>query len=120
MEAKGLKIVIRCGDLAASRSFYGEILGLPVVDEWQEAHGDGCVFAVATSFIELGERGGEAGTGPKHFDIEILVDDLDSWLGRIGDRWQHSPAKMQPWGERTSRLHDPDGNLVVLYEEAGP
>jgi catechol 2,3-dioxygenase-like lactoylglutathione lyase family enzyme len=118
MDPRGLKIVLRCGDLGASRSFYGEVLGLEVVDEWSEAHGDGCLFAVGTGYLELGE----ARTAPQHephgFDIQLSVTGLDDWVRQLGDRWDHEPIKQQPWGERTVRMRDPDGVIVTVYEEA--
>ena len=38
-----LKAVIRCRDYAASRAFYTNVLGLVVVEEWDQAEGRGCV-----------------------------------------------------------------------------
>ena len=46
MDDAALKITLRCADLEASRQFYGDALGLDVVDEWEEAHGNGCIYAV--------------------------------------------------------------------------
>jgi catechol 2,3-dioxygenase-like lactoylglutathione lyase family enzyme len=113
-----LKIVIRCSDLTASRDFYAEVLGLPVVDEWHEEHGDGCVMSVGDGFLELGERGANTSNSPSGhgFDIQFAVPDVDAWLSSIDGSWKHGEAKTQPWGERTVRLRDPDGILVTVYQ----
>jgi catechol 2,3-dioxygenase-like lactoylglutathione lyase family enzyme len=39
-----LKVVIRCRDYKRSRKFYRELLGLPVLHEWTEDEGKGCIF----------------------------------------------------------------------------
>ena len=117
MEEVSLKVVIRCADLAASRTFYRDVLGLSVIDEWHEAHGDGCVFAVGSGLIELGQQraNSEASASP-NVDLEIGVPALDDWLARIDGKWQHGDPKVHPWGERTVRMRDPDGLLLTIYE----
>jgi catechol 2,3-dioxygenase-like lactoylglutathione lyase family enzyme len=112
----GLKIVIRCSDLSASRWFYRDIVGLEIVDEWQEAHGDGCVFSVGDGFLELGEHNPGAEAGPHTFNVQFSVDDVDAWADRVGGQWEHTAPKDQPWGERTVRMRDPDGILVTVYQ----
>ena len=117
MDEVSLKIVIRCADLGASRAFYADVLGLSVVDEWQEAHGDGCVFAVGSSAIELGQARDDDDAREQHkIDVVIGVPHLDAWTARIDGKWQHGEIKVHPWGERTVRMRDPDGVLLTLYE----
>ena len=47
---KSLKTLIRCRDLERSRSFYTTVLGLEVVEEWQQSQ------AVASLPSAKGER----------------------------------------------------------------
>jgi catechol 2,3-dioxygenase-like lactoylglutathione lyase family enzyme len=118
MDDAALKITLRCADLEASRQFYGDALGLEVVDEWEEAHGNGCIYAVGAGFVELNETAGgaTAGSHGRRFDLQIKVGDLDAWLERLESRWPHEEPKVQPWGERTVRMRDPDGLLVTIYQ----
>lgn len=119
MDGLGLKIVVACSDLSASREFYRDIVGLDIVDEWQEAHGNGCVFSVGDGFLELGER--KKGPDPSNhpFNVQFSVRDVDAWVGRVADQWEHTQPKDQPWGERTVRMRDPDGILVTVYQVIG-
>jgi catechol 2,3-dioxygenase-like lactoylglutathione lyase family enzyme len=124
MTSPSLKVVIRCGDIQASRRFYGDILGLDVTDEWDEPRGAGCILSLGTSLIELHEM-----TPKDHrfdpemrepvrvdkIDVQFAVADLEPWLERLAGRWDHGEPKTQPWGERTVRLRDPDGILITIY-----
>ena len=119
-----MKIAMRCADLAASRAFYEDVLQLAVSDEWSEAHGHGCIFSIGSGLLELNEGSNaaledDAVDHPKvgRFDIQFEVADLDSWNTRVDGRWPHSGPQVQPWGERTLRLRDPDGVLVTIYEK---
>lgn len=52
----------------------------------------------------------------------VYVDDCDravEHLAAAGVTVVEPPAD-QPWGERVARVQDPDGNVVVLGQEAAP
>ncbi len=122
MDEPSLKIAMKCSDLGASRAFYGGALGLELVDEWEEGHGNGCIYAVGSGFIELNEPAradGEDAASDHRFNLQIKVADLDAWLAHLDGRWEHDEPKTQPWGERTVRMRDPDGTLVTIYQEIG-
>ena len=118
-----LKITMRCHDLERSREFLRDHPRVPLVDEWSEAHGNGCIYAVGAGLLELNQLANatvstDASSAPvKRFDVQFDVSDLDQWIERIGDRWDHPGPKTQPWGERTLRLRDPDGVLVTIYQK---
>ncbi len=120
MDEMSLKVVIRCADLVASRAFYADVLGLTIVDEWHEAHGDGYVLAVGSSAIELAPaRQGADADVPHKIHLVIGVAQLDAWIARIDGKWQHGEPKVHPWGERTIRMHDPNGVLLTISEATG-
>jgi catechol 2,3-dioxygenase-like lactoylglutathione lyase family enzyme len=126
MTDPSLKVVIRCGDIGASRAFYGDILGLEITDDWEEPQGAGCIFSLGSSLIELHEMTPhDHRYDPKmrqpvqvdKIDVQLAVADLEPWLERLDGRWDHGEPKVQPWGERTVRMRDPDGVLVTIYEK---
>ena len=118
MTAALLKVVLHRRDLDASRRFYGDVLDLELIDEWEEPHSDGCVFRFGRAHIELNTAGHpdstEAAAGG--FELQFRVSDLDAWVDRLDGRWEHGPVKVQPWGERTVRLRDPERVLITIYE----
>lgn len=123
--AATMKVVVRCADITASKAFYGDVLGLSLLDEWHEAQGDGCIFSIGSALIELHEmtpshhRFDPGMRDPVQVDkmeVQFGVEDLDPWLARLDGRWKHGEAKVQPWGERTVRLRDPDRVLITIYQ----
>lgn len=124
-----LKVVIRCRDFAASRSFYGEVLGFREVEAWQEREGQGCIFRVggrgaALEIYQMSQadpRWQEAFERPfenDKVDVQIGVASLEPWCDRLRDRWPFSGPEVTPWGQRGLKLRDPDGLLLAIYEEA--
>ena len=53
--ALSLKTMLRCRDIAASRHFYVDLLGLDVVEEWSEPQDVGCIvgFGPGGGFLEM-------------------------------------------------------------------
>ena len=47
--------MLRCRDLAASRRFYVDLLGLEVVEEWDDPGDQGCIvgFGPGGGFLEM-------------------------------------------------------------------
>lgn len=125
-----LKVVIRCRGFETSRTFYHEILGLCIVEEWTEDEGKGCIFGF-----------GEQGTGgwleiyemtikdPRYdvafsrplagdkVDLQLQASSLDYWIDRLEDRWPFDGPETLPWGQRWIRLRDPDNLLVAICED---
>lgn len=128
-----LKVVIRCRELSVSRSFYGGVLGLPVVEEWTETQGRGCVFGFGpqgqAGFLEVYEM---TAADPRYrrelseplpvdkIDVQLGAGCLDAWVRRLHGAWPFEGPERLPWGQRWVRLRDPDGILVALYEGHDP
>jgi len=121
-----LKVVIRCADYDRSREFYAQVLALPVVEEWDEDEGRGCVFEVAAgAWVEIYEmtqrdaRFSEAFTRPvvnDKIDLQLHTDSLDAWVARLNGVWAYRGPETLPWGQRWIQLRDPDRVLVAIYE----
>ena len=50
-----LKTMLRARDFNAARAFYGDVLGLPVVEEWDSEGDTGCIvgFGDGGGFLEI-------------------------------------------------------------------
>ncbi len=127
-----IKTVIRCADIGRSRMFYEILLGLNVVEEWEEREGAGCIFGIGGNggggLLEVYEmndadtRFDEAFTRPvasDKIDIQLSTLSLEPWLSRLAGKWDVTGPETMPWGETRLSLRDPDGVLVVLVEENG-
>ena len=123
-----LKVVIRCANLDASRAFYAEILGLAVVEQWEEEEGRGLIVSAGDgasgALIEVYEmspadrrfdpRFRELVSSDK-IDLQLHTSALDDWVARLRGRWPFQGPQDLPWGQRWIKLRDPDGLLIAIY-----
>ncbi|MBI2760196.1 MAG: VOC family protein [Chloroflexi bacterium] len=125
------KVVIRCADYAASRAFYADVLGLPVLQQWDGPAGTGGILA-------LGDRGSggtleiyqmtpedrrynESFSRPftnDKVDMQLGTASFEQWIERLTDRWPYEGPVTMPWSERRLQLRDPDNLLVAICETA--
>lgn len=122
-----LKVVIRCRDIAASRRFYGEILNLAVLEEWEEKGGQGCIYAFPgggslevyqmDTHDKRYDASFERAFQDDKIDLQLRTGDLDAWIQRLEGGWPFIGPRTLPWGQRWVQLRDPDNLLVALYEE---
>lgn len=101
-------------ELAAARSFYGEVLGLELLMDhgWIATYGARERAAVQVSFAA------EGGSGTPVPDLSIEVDDLEEALERVrnaGIAIEYGPAD-EPWGVRRFYVRDPYGKLINILE----
>ena len=108
-------VLVYVRDMAASADFYGRLLGVPAEG------GDATItqFSVGTLRLVLHRdrttpaRAGVAGA--MEFDIE--VGDIATFRSELAGRGIAAPEpRQQPWGWTGFSLHDPDGNVVEVYE----
>ena len=58
-------------------------------------------------------------TGLGHFQVEVNgIDELYADWKAKGVRFSWEP-QTESWGHRTTRLEDPDGNYIYLWENVG-
>jgi catechol 2,3-dioxygenase-like lactoylglutathione lyase family enzyme len=106
-------------DLDATRRFYQDVFGLPVVFEDQ----DSAVFRFGPMQVNL-LRSSEAGeliepapvapaTAGSRFQFTIEVDDVDATYAELtarGVTFLNGPID-RPWGVRTAAFRDPAGHV---------
>ena len=117
-------------DLARSRRFYGEALGLEELPRPSNFAFAGAWFALADTEIHLlaeadtTGRAGQSHPGPglagglaTHLALE--VDDLPAWQGRLGAHGVPPAAGPMPRGDGVDQLFvlDPDGYVVEFASE---
>ena len=119
MEVLSSRILLRPGDLATSRRFYEEQLGLKVYREYGVGgRTTGVVFFLGGGYLELAGSGGGMPGAPDGPIAWLQVDDLDAEHERLvaaGVLVDDPPADM-PWGLREMWIRDPDGLRLVVVE----
>jgi catechol 2,3-dioxygenase-like lactoylglutathione lyase family enzyme len=117
-------ITVFVEDLAAARTFYGEVFRLPVVHEDENSavfkFGDTLVNLLQAS--EAPELVSPARVAPPEvgvrFQFTLAVDDVDAMseeLKRRGVELLNGPID-RPWGIRTASFRDPGGHVWEIAD----
>ena len=116
MDILSSRILLRPSDLARSRRFYRDVLGLAIYREFGPADDPGMVFFLGQGFLEVS---GPAATPPgRSVMIWIQVRDVRAEHARLaaaGVRISREPLA-EPWGLIEMWIEDPDGIRIVLVE----
>lgn len=118
MVPRSLKTKIVTARLSKTREFYTRLLGLRVVEEWNEDGDVGCIVAFDASdgqaFLELYE--GSADHDYSGLSLQFRTEDLSAFqAGLPADVDARGPAS-RPWGSTYLYLSDPNGISVVVFE----
>jgi lactoylglutathione lyase len=114
--ATSLFPIVSTVDLQRALAFYRDLLGGSVSYEFKGPGGD-VVYAgvdIGSSHVGLGLSPAPAVAGA--ISLWVYVTDCDAMVERLraaGRTITEEPAD-QPWGERTARVLDPDGNEVIV------
>ena len=115
-EFTGLKVRLQTADVAATVSFYRDMLGLEVVDQWSGDGDSGVIFDLeddsGAAFLEFGKV---ATPNNGAASVQLRVGDMAGFLNRLGDGWAVDGPHERPWGSVYSYLHDPDGVQVIVF-----
>ncbi len=119
-----VRIARPCRDLAASTTFYVDVLGLPRLGGFEDHAGYSGVFIGpegADWHMELtGQEGLDAPNTPTDEDLLVLYlprEEIDAASGRVTEAGSPAVDHENPyWSTAGARVHrDPDGYLVVLH-----
>ncbi|MGH3086663.1 MAG: SDR family NAD(P)-dependent oxidoreductase [Rubrobacteraceae bacterium] len=122
-----LRVAITADDFDATRRFYGEAIGLPVVDEWSSESGEGVIFAAPKATIEILDRKQSefvdeveaGGRASGHVRLALEAEDVNEMaksLERKGAKPVGEVAVETPWGDFNRRLETPDGLQLTLFK----
>jgi catechol 2,3-dioxygenase-like lactoylglutathione lyase family enzyme len=99
--------------------FYGELLGFPIVKQWDRSNARGRQFDTGGMRLEIldNEREKhllELGETADKVHIVVEVENIDDVRERI--KVDAPPTKDTSWGARLFRVHDPDGVPVTFLQ----
>jgi catechol 2,3-dioxygenase-like lactoylglutathione lyase family enzyme len=100
-------------------AFYGEMLGFPIVAEWNRAHGRGKRFNLGGLRLEILDNARERralplGEAAERFHIVVEVEDLEATRDSIAA--PAPAAQATSWGASLFVLRDPDGVPVTFLQ----
>jgi catechol 2,3-dioxygenase-like lactoylglutathione lyase family enzyme len=107
---------VRPADLARSRSFYADVLGLAIYPEFGSPADPGVVFFLGPGLLEV--SGSSAGAAGHSVMLWLQVRDVHAEHARLtaaGVRILREPAA-EPWGLTEMWIEDPDSVRIVLVE----
>jgi predicted enzyme related to lactoylglutathione lyase len=116
VEVLSSRILLRPANLAHSRRFYRDVLGLAIYREFGSPADPGVVFFLGSGFLEV--SGHSAGVSGQPVMIWLQVRDVNAEHARLaaaGARIIREPVA-EPWGLTEMWIEDPDGVRIVLVE----
>jgi len=112
-QARLSHLFVLVSDLARTRAFYVDALGLQALMEE-----NGYLRVGGAGGFHMGmEEGSPDQIGSAGIEIVIQVDDVDRRYQEMlagGIAFDSAPAD-QPWGARHAWLHDPDGYRLSIF-----
>ena len=101
--------------------FYGELLGFPVVEQWDRSNARGRRFDTGGMRLEIidnqrEQRPRELGEPADRVHIVVEVENIDEAREQI--KVDAPPVQDTSWGSRLFQLHDPDGIPVTYLQWA--
>ena len=114
------ELVLEVVDLEAAERFYAEVLGLPVVERWEQREAL-LVMAGAGTRIglwrpQVGLAGGRGGVHV-HYAMHVAESDYDAAVARFREHgYEPEEHRFGSYEEsRAAYVTDPDGNVVELW-----
>lgn len=114
------ELVLEVVDLAAAERFYAEVLGLPVVERWEDREAVWLMAGDRTRIglwrPQVGLAGGRGGVHV-HYAMHVAADAFDGAVERLRDHGQEVEVHAFGGYDESSAAYvsDPDGNVVELW-----
>src|SRR5690348_14325253 len=109
--------------------FYRDGLGLPVVEQWQTAEGNGVILALGphttleifdaaqADFVDRLEVGQRV-SGPVRLALSVQDAEAAARTFEQAGAQLLSQPKQMPWGDYNARVETPDGMQITIYQAA--
>ena len=100
-------------------SFYGELLGFPVVEQWDRPNGRGRRFDIGGMRLEILDNDRERnpltlGEPADRFHVVVEVEDIEDARNQI--EIEAPPTQAVSWGARLFQIRDPDGIPITFLQ----
>jgi catechol 2,3-dioxygenase-like lactoylglutathione lyase family enzyme len=102
-------------DLERALQFYGDRLGLPLIDRHENAYARLRTGGGGTLGLHMLEQGQQVSADGIRLYFE--VKNLEKFCAKLQNAGVvfSKPPKMMPWGWQHAYLNDPDGHEISLY-----
>jgi catechol 2,3-dioxygenase-like lactoylglutathione lyase family enzyme len=118
MEILSSRVLLRPRDPEASRTFYRDVLGLPIYREFGPPEHPGTVFFLGGGFLEVSGAGSAEAPADGSVQLWLQVRDVAAAqrdLEEVGVPIVRE-ARTEFWGLIEMWIADPDGVPIVLVE----
>ena len=112
-----LKTKIVTPQVEETRDWYRDLLGLTVLEEWNDSDDCGCILGIRSvpgeALLEIHRCAGRSdfsGLG-----LQFRVDDVDAFAVPDDKRFRARLPVARPWGSRYLFFTDPNGIAVVVF-----
>jgi lactoylglutathione lyase len=120
-----LRLAYTVEDYEGAMRFYRDVLGLPVLEEWNQPTGSGAVLDAGRATLELLSvdqselvdrvEVGEVVSGPVRLALEVEdSEETAKALMSAGAQKVGGPV-VTPWSHKNVRLRAPDGMQLTLF-----
>jgi lactoylglutathione lyase len=120
-----LRLAYTVEDYAEAVRFYRDVLGLPVIQEWDQPTGSGAILDAGRATLELLSvdqsdlvdrvEVGEVVSGPVRLALEVEdSEETANSLAAAGAQKIGGPV-ITPWSHKNVRLRAPDGLQLTLF-----
>ena len=120
-----LRVALTVEDYEQAVTFYRDVLGLPIVHEWDEPTGSGAVLDAGRATLELLSPAqaelvdevevGERVSGTVRLALEVSDSVLTAQKLVAGGGEQLAPPVVTPWRHQNVRVRAPDGMQLTLF-----
>jgi lactoylglutathione lyase len=125
-----LRVVLRVDDYDDAVRFYRDVLGLPLIRDFEGPGGGGSLLAAGQATIEVLAREtaaevdqievGKPGDGKLRLALEVAdAAEIGQELEEAGAKHLGGPVTT-PWGHTNLRLRTPDGIEITLFTVTPP
>jgi catechol-2,3-dioxygenase len=112
------ELVLEVVDLARAERFYADVLGLPVVERWQQREAVWVMAGRQTRIglwrPQVGIAGGRGGVHV-HFALHLPDKAFEDAVGRLREHGYDPEQRRFGEASRAAYVTDPDGNVVELW-----
>lgn len=104
------QIILPVRDIDAARRFYGSVLKLASIADGEDLS----IYDTGQAKLIISRKG----TAGAAIELGFTVDSLETAIASLIDAGARilAPPTTEPWGGRTAKITDPDGNILSLVQ----